>query len=194
MNEITRRIALALGLAVLAAPPVAAQEAGTSPEAAHPAPSPAGPQILSLPSGSIPARIFGIDCEARDGDSTSDPSLRCDPPDLLKTPSISAVSGPWKRQMTRAEMIALMREAFHERTMFNVIREEPFEPTADPKAVGFRALYQTDLGNRYVWALLSEGRFTRVIATVFAPADFAAMTADIEAKVFGVGVNQGNDR
>jgi hypothetical protein len=171
-------------LALLAALPTAAQSAQ----------APAQPQILSLPSGSIPSRIFGIDCKQQDGDSSSDPSLRCDPADLLKLPSIGIVSGPWKRQMTRAEMIALMREAFHERTMFNVIREEPFAPTADPKAVGFRALYQTDLGNRYVWGLLSEGRFTRVIATVFAPADFATMTADIEAKVFGVGSSQEKTR
>ena len=83
-------------------------------------------------------------------------------------------------------MIANMREAFHERAMFKVVREEDFVLASDPEAVGFRALYQTDMGNRYVWAVLSRGTMVRVIATVYAPADFAAMTADIESKVFGV--------
>ncbi|PTD17573.1 hypothetical protein CV103_17445 [Sphingomonas fennica] len=57
---------------------------------------------------------------------------------------------------------------------------------SDPEAVGFRGLYQTELGNRYVWVVLSRGKMIRVVAAVFAPTDFAAMTADIEWKIFGV--------
>ena len=159
---------------------------GAAPAPAQPAPAPAERQVLALPSGIIPKQIFGIDCKARDSDAYSDPTLMCEPADITRQPSISVVSAIWKRQMSRADLIAHMREAFHERPMFNVIREEPFAPPGDPQAVGFRALYQTELGNRYVWSVLSGGRYTRVMVHVFAPADFAAMQADIEAKVFGV--------
>ena len=141
---------------------------------------------FSLPFGPVPTEIFGVPCEARPGDEHFAPSLRCSPADIMRQPSINVSVADWRSRPTRAEMIANMREAFHERAMFNVIREEDFAPPADPEAVGFRGLYQTELGNRYVWAVLSRGKMIRVIVTVFAPTDFAAMVADVEHKIFGV--------
>ena len=146
----------------------------------------AGDNAFSLPFGPVPAEIFGVPCEPRPGDANFAPSLRCSPANVMERPSISVTVADWRSQPTRAEMIANMREAFHERPIFNVIREENFAPPSDPEAVGFRGLYQTELGNRYVWAVLSRGKMIRVIAAVFAPTDFAAMTADIERKIFGV--------
>lgn len=174
-------------LGILGAVAVAAMLALATDASAQPAPTdPAGGNSFSLPFGAVPAEIFGAPCEAHPGDANFAPSLRCEPADMMERPSISVTVADWRSRPTRAEMIANMREAFHERAMFNVIREEDFAPPGDPEAVGFRALYQTDLGNRYVWAVLSRGRMIRVIATVFAPADFAAMIADIEWKIFGV--------
>ena len=83
-------------------------------------------------------------------------------------------------------MIANMREAFHERAMFNVIREVDFSLPSDPESVGFKALYQTELGNRYVWALRTKGKMIRVIVTVFAPTNFAVLIGEVEEKVFGL--------
>ena len=139
-----------------------------------------------LPFGAAPSEIFGVPCKLVPGDADFAPSLRCNSADPLKQPSIGISVADWKSHPSRAEMIANFREAFHERSIFNVIREENFAPPDDPEAVGFRALYQTELGNRYVWAVLSKGKMTRVLVTAFAPADFAAMTADIEWKIFGV--------
>lgn len=141
---------------------------------------------LSLPFGVVPREIFGVPCESVPGDSNFAASLRCFPANMMERPSITVSVADWRSQPTRAEIIASMREAFHERPIFNVIREENFAPPSDPEAVGFRGLYQTELGNRYVWAVLTRGKMIRVIAAVFAPTDFATMTADIEFKIFGV--------
>lgn len=150
-------------------------------------PAASASQELSMPfGGPVPAEIFGIPCKANPGTADFAPHLICMPADMMKQPSISVSVAEWKSHPSRAEIIALVREAFHERSMFNVIREEAFTPPGDPEAVGFRALYQTDLGNRYVWAVLSRGRMIRVTVMVLARTDFAAMTADIEAKVFAV--------
>lgn len=153
---------------------------------AQPAPREPAGDMFSLPFGAVPREIFGVPCEPRPGDSNFAASLRCLPANMMERPSITVSVADWRSQPTRAEIIADMRATFHERPIFNVIREENFAPPGDPEAVGFRGLYQTELGNRYVWAVLSRGKMIRVIAAVFAPADFAAMTADIEWKVFGV--------
>jgi hypothetical protein len=148
-------------------------------------PEPPG-EAFSLPFGPVPAEIHGVACKSQAGDADFAPSLRCFATDPLKQPSMNVSVADWRSRPTRAEMIAHTREAFHERSMFNVIREEGFVPPSDPDAVGFRGLYQTELGNRYVWTVLSKGKLIRVVATVFAPTDFDAMTQDIESKIFGV--------
>lgn len=140
---------------------------------------------FSLPFVDVPSEIFGVPCKAEPGDANFAASLRCLPSNLMERPSITVSSANWRSQPTRAEMIANMREAFHERSL-KVVREEDFAPPLVPEAIGFRGFYQTDLGNRYVWAVLAKGKMIRVIATVFAPTDYAAMTADIERKIFGV--------
>jgi len=139
-----------------------------------------------LPFGAAPSEIFGVPCKLVPGNADFAPSVRCNSADPMKQPSIAISVADWKSHPSRAEMIANFREAFHERSIFNAIREENFAPPDDPEAVGFRALYQTDLGNRYVWTVLSKGKMIRVLVTAFAPADFAAMTADIEWKIFVV--------
>ena len=162
-------VALAAGASAQSAPASSAQD-----------------NSFSLPFGTVPAEIFGVPCEARPGDENFAPSLTCFPADIMRQPSISVSVADWRSQPTRAEMIAMVREAFHERPIFNVIREENFAPPSDREAVGFRALYQTELGNRYVWAVLSRGKMIRVTVAVFAPIDFAAMIADVELKIFGI--------
>lgn len=173
------KVALTCGLTAAAVSFTPSAEAQTAPKEEVSA-------NFSLPFGATPSEIFGVPCKAIQGDANFAPSLQCYPAETLKKPSISVIVADWKSHPSRAEIIGKVREAFHERPIFNVIREESFAPPGDPEAVGFRALYQTDLGNRYVWAVLSRGKMIRAIATVFAPADFAAMTADIEWKVFGV--------
>jgi hypothetical protein len=138
------------------------------------------------PFGPVPKEIHGVACEARAGDADFAPSLRCAAADPMKQPSISVAVSDRPRPPTRAELVANERLAYQNRPIFNVIREEDFAPPADPGAIGFRGLYQTELGNRYVWAVYSKGKLIRVLVIVFAPTDFAAMTADIEGKIFGV--------
>lgn len=164
---------------------VAATAFATS-AAAQPVPEAQVGDALSLPFGVVPREIFDVPCTVEPGNADVAPSLRCEPANILDRPSIAVSVADWKSHPSRAEIIANVREAFHERPMLNVIREENFVPPGDLDAVGFRALYQTDLGNRYVWAVLSRGKMMRVVAFVFAPGDFAAMTADIEWKLFGV--------
>ena len=174
-------------LAVLGVLTVAAASAALASGASAQAIATAPPDAtFALPFGPVPEEIHGVPCKPHAGNADFAPSLRCEPAEILEGPSISVSVADWGSQPTRAEMIANMREAFHERAMFNVIREEDFAPPSDPGAVGFRALYQTELGNRYVWAVLSKGKMIRVIAIVFAPTDFGAMTTDIETKIFGV--------
>ena len=168
---------------------VAATAAFASAASAQTVPAAPPGETFALPFGPVPEEIHGVACEPRAGDADFAPSLWCEPARIMEQPSIFVSVADWRSQPTRTELIAHMREAFHERPMFNVIREEAFAPPADPGAVGFRALYQTELGNRYVWAVLSKGKLIRVIATVFAPTDFGAMTTDIERKVFGAPVS-----
>ena len=181
-------IPFAMRLALTAAAAAGALASAASAQAVATAPSGAP---FALPFGPVPEEIHGVACEPHAGDADFAPSLWCKPVEMTKQPSIFVSVADWRAQPTRSELIAHMREAFHERPMFNVIREEDFAPPADPGAVGFRALYQTELGNRYVWAVLSKGKLIRVIATVFAPTDFGAMTTDIERKVFGAPAPSG---
>ncbi|HEU0099876.1 MAG TPA: hypothetical protein VFQ67_14020 [Allosphingosinicella sp.] len=141
---------------------------------------------FALPFGPVPKEIFGVPCEARPGDAEFAPSLKCNGKDALKEPGISVAVSDLPTRPTRADLIARERKAFQYRPIFNIIREEDFTPPGDPGAIGFRALYQTDFGNRYVWAVHSRGKLIRVLVLVFSPMDFAAMTADVEAKVFGL--------
>lgn len=143
---------------------------------------------VDLPFGSVPAEIFGVPCKNEPGDANFAASLRCFPANFMEKPSINVSVANWRSEPSQAEMIANMREAFHERSLFKVIREETFAPPSDPMAVGFRGLYQTELGNRYVWAVRSKGKMVRVVAAVFAPIDANAMMTDIERKIFGVPV------
>lgn len=163
--------ALLLMLAALASPAFAAEPPG---------------QAFALPFGPVPDEINGTPCRPQTGDENFAPSLRCTPAQIDKQPLIAVSVADWKSQPTEAEMAADMREAFHERRIFNIIREETFRPPSDPDAVGYRGVYQTEMGNRYVWAVCSKGKMIRVTAAVFAPTDTAAMSADIERKVFGV--------
>jgi hypothetical protein len=146
---------------------------------------------FSLPSGAIPSEIFGVPCVTRPGDANFVPYLDCTPADMMEKPSIRVTVGDWRSRPTREQMIAAAREAYHERAMFNVIREEPFAPPGDPEAVGFRGAYQTELGNRYVWYVLTRGKMIRAAAAVFAQTDVAAMITDIEWKIFGVPPRSG---
>lgn len=147
-----------------------------------------GGATIDLPFGGVPTEIFGIPCKNDPGDAHFAASLRCFPANSMEKPSINVSVANWRSEPSQAEMIANMREAFHERSLFKVIREETFAPPSDPMAVGFRGLYQTELGNRYVWAVRSKGKMVRVIAAVFAPIDANAMMTDIEQKIFGVPV------
>lgn len=140
---------------------------------------------LTLPSGSVPTQIFGVACKPQDGNANFMPSLMCLATDYRKQPSISVTSGNWKRELSHAQLVDRMREPYHERAMFKVIREEAFVVADDPNALGIRALYETEMGVRFVWALLSRGKMTHASASAYAPADFKTMTADIEAKIFG---------
>lgn len=178
MSTDPRGLLLAVAVA-MAAVPVHGQTA-------QPA-TPAAPNAtLSMPFGPVPAEIFGVPCEVRPGDANFAPSLDCSPANVMERPSINVSVADWRSRPTREQMVASAREAYHERAMFNVIREEPFAPPADPEAVGFRGAYQTELGNRYVWYVLSRGKMIRVSVAVFAQTDIRAMIADIESRVFGV--------
>jgi hypothetical protein len=148
--------------------------------------APAPGAAFALPFGPVPKEIHGAPCEAKAGDADFAPSLKCRGTDMLKQPSISVAVVDRPSRPTRAELIENERRAFRNRPIFNVIREEDFVPPGDPDALGYRALYQTDFGNRYVWAVHSKGKLVRVLVLVFAPTDFPAMIADIEGKVFGV--------
>lgn len=149
------------------------------------APAPSGADF-ALPFGPVPKEIHGAPCEARAGDADFAPSLRCRGPDMMKLPAISVAVIDRPERPTRADLAAFERRAFQNRPIFNVIREEDFVPPGDPEAIGYRAFYQTDFGNRYVWAVHSRGKLVRVLVLVFGPTDFEAMIADIEGKVFGV--------
>ncbi|HEY0027752.1 MAG TPA: hypothetical protein VGC35_07765 [Allosphingosinicella sp.] len=152
---------------------------------------PQGPvgKAFALPFGPVPSELHGVACEAQPGNADFAPSLRCSAQDPLKQPSISVAVADQPNRPTRAALIANERSAFQNRPIFNVIREEDFVPPGDPAAIGYRALYQTELGNRYVWAVHSNGKLVRVLVIVFAPTDFAAMITDIESKVFGVAAS-----
>jgi hypothetical protein len=141
---------------------------------------------FALPFGPVPKDIHGAPCEAKAGEPNFAPSLKCRGTDMLKQPSISVAVADQPVRPTRAQLIENERRAFQNRPIFNVIREEDFLPPGDPGAIGYRALYQTDFGNRYVWAVHSKGKLVRVLVLVFSPTDFPAMIADVEAKVFGV--------
>jgi len=170
------------GIAAIA---VALQAVAAPPASASPPPAAAGAEF-SLPFGPVPAEIDGVPCRPLKGHGDFAPSLLCDPAKPMEQPTINLSVADWRSHPSRAELIAHMREAFHERTIFNVIREEPFAPPGDPEAVGFRAYYQTEFGNRYVWAVLTRGKLIRVIAAVFAPTDLEALKGDVELKVFAV--------
>ena len=142
--------------------------------------------VFALPAAPVPAEIHGVACEPRPGEERFAPSLKCRPKDALKQPSFSVAVYDLPTQPSREELIATERRAFQNRPIFNVIREEEFAPPSDPEAVGMRGLYQTEFGNRYVWAVHSRGKLVRVLAMVFGPTDFPAMIADVESKVFGV--------
>jgi hypothetical protein len=149
------------------------------------APAPSG-AAFALPFGPVPKEIHGAPCEAKAGEANFAPSLKCRGTDMLKQPSISVAVVDRPGRPTRAELVENERRAFQNRPIFNVIREEDFVPPGDPDAIGYRALYQTDFGNRYVWAVHSKGKLVRVLVLVFSPTDFGAMIADVESKVFGV--------
>jgi hypothetical protein len=146
--------------------------------------SPGAP--FALPFGPVPKEIYGAPCEAKGGEPNFAPSLKCRGTDMLKQPSISVAVVDQPSRPTRAELIENERRAFQNRPIFNVIREEDFVPPGDPGAIGYRAFYQTDFGNRYVWAVHSRGKLIRVLVLIFSPTDFPAMIADVEGKVFGV--------
>jgi hypothetical protein len=156
---------------------------------AQPAAGDAAARPLELPFGPIPKEIHGVACEVRPGNADFAPSLNCAARDPLKQPSISVAVSDARAGLIRADLAANERRAFQGRPIFNVVREEGFVPPADPSAIGYRALYQTELGNRYVWAVASKGKLVRVLVIVFAPTDFGAMIRDVEAKVYGVGAS-----
>lgn|GEM_PF-2065912 len=165
------------------APPVSAMEANEQ----------LAKDVLHLPSGNIPKQIFGVDCTQLDGDEHFGPSLRCFPTDIMKLPSIGVAVIKTEREWDRPKLIERMRSAYHESELFNVIREEPFQITDDAHEVGVRALYQTNLGNRYVWSIVSEGKIITVTAGVFSKVNFGKMISDIELKVFGLASNLRDD-
>jgi hypothetical protein len=171
-----RMAALTLASALAGFAPAAAQGVGSAPSS----------QTLVLPFGPVPAELHGVACEARPGDAHFSPHLKCSAKDPLKQPSISVAVADQPVPPTRAELMARERRAFEHRPIFNVVREGDFVPPGDPEAIGYRALYQTEMGNRYVWAAWSKGKLVRVLVIVFAPTDFPAMIADIEAKIFGM--------
>lgn len=142
---------------------------------------------LKLPFGAVPAEIFGVPCQSVPARPHFAPYLECKTADPMARPSISISVADWRGEPSQADMIASMRESFHDRSIFK-FHEVAFAPPGDPMAVGFRGRYQTDLGNRYVWAVRTGGKMIRVIVIAFAPFDVRAMTADIEWKIFGVPV------
>ncbi|WP_211314323.1 hypothetical protein, partial [Sphingomonas fennica] len=95
---------------------------------AQPAPGEQVGDTFSLPFGAVPREIFGVLCESEPGDSNFAATLKCFPTNMMERPSITVSVADWRSQPTRAEIIANTREAFHERSIFNVIREDNFAP------------------------------------------------------------------
>jgi hypothetical protein len=158
-------------------------------EAQTPAPTSSKP--FTVPSGTVPAQIFGNDCAMRSGDSVLPPILVCQPEKITEKPSISVSSVDNKCELTQVQMMEKWRRFWNDGTpFFNIVWERDFAPVSVPGAIGFKGFYQKSLGNRYVWTVCGQGKLTTVMATLFAPTDNDALKADIELKVFGVAQSQ----
>jgi hypothetical protein len=139
-----------------------------------------------FPNGQVPHEIFGNTCtEHKLSSNTNSYLLHCKPRNLMERPSINVIIRRMDKPETYQEMIANTQSAFHERSMFNIVREESIGLEGKPEAFGFRAIYQTEMGNRYVWSLQQNGYLLTTMATIFAPTDNAKLKQDVESKVYG---------
>ena len=139
---------------------------------------------LGLPSGTVPETIFGVPCKFHAGNRDFAPTLQCLPDDIINQPSIVVTVKTLAEPQTRADMEAHFREGLHERMILRVFDKGDFTLENDQESVGFKALYQTDVGNRYVWSVFSKGRKIVVVATILSSVDIDALVRDIETKIF----------
>ncbi|WP_435419302.1 hypothetical protein WAB17_07045 [Parerythrobacter aurantius] len=139
---------------------------------------------LGLPSEIVPETIFGVPCKFHAGNQDFAPTLQCLPNDIINQPSIVVTVKTLAEPQTRADMEARFREGLHERMILRVVDKGDFTLENDQESVGFKALYQTDVGNRYVWSVLSKGRKIVVVATILSYVDIDALVRDIETKIF----------
>jgi hypothetical protein len=155
--------------------------------AEEPMPAEAPSAHFIVPSGSVPTEIFGNKCVKRAGDANFAPMLSCKANNVAEHPSISVSVVQNKCDKTQEQMIVASRNQYNDGTpFFKVVSEVSFVSETAPDEVGFRAFYQTSLGNRYVWHVCGNGKLTRVLAQIFSPTDNDALANEIEDKVFGI--------
>jgi hypothetical protein len=141
------------------------------------------------PTGQLPKEIFGIPCsEEKYVPSIDSHILFCFPEKIFEDPTIGVIIRRIEKAENLQEMIADAREAYHESGILKVVREEKMGLEGKSAAFGFRAIYQTNNGNRFVWVLQQDGYIKTVSVSILAPTNYEKLIQDVENTVYGAGL------
>jgi hypothetical protein len=144
---------------------------------------PAKPLAAAL-TVELPTKLNGSDCNKTQVPGGEGKMIICISKDFFAG-GIAGVTVVPEAQATYEELVAQMRESFHESGPLKVIKEERFAPATAPDAVGLRAEYRTGTGYKFTWSVSYDGAFTRVLMTVFGKPDRKKIEPEILAKIFG---------